>query len=139
MNSSEIPPSSGDEPVGGEVSPGGLPGGGDMPGGGEMPDLSQLLSQVGQMASDMQAAQAEAAAKVVEGKAGGGAVKVTLTAGFDAHSVTIDPSVVDPEDTELLGDLVLAALGDALEQAKQVQAEAMGGLDLGGAGGMLGL
>jgi DNA-binding YbaB/EbfC family protein len=127
---------------GSEIIPGGLqpeapPGGG--PSGGDMPDLSQLLSQVGQMASDMQAAQAEAAAQVVEGTAGGGAVKVAITAGFDAQSVTIDRSVVDPDDTELLGDLVLAALGDALEQAKQVQAQAMGGLDLGGAAGMLGL
>ncbi|MDQ6837828.1 MAG: YbaB/EbfC family nucleoid-associated protein [Actinomycetota bacterium] len=103
------------------------------------PDFNQLLSHLGEVTSNLQAAQAQAAAQVVEGSAGGGAVRVRMTAGMEAESVAIDPSVIDPAEAELLGDLVLAALRDAVEHANQVQAEAMGGVGLGGAGGLLGL
>lgn len=103
------------------------------------PDLSSILSQLGEMSGNLQAAQAQAAAQVVEGSSGGGAVRVTMTAGMDVRAVVIDPSVVDPADAELLGDLVLAAFRDAIEQANQVQADAMGGVGLGDAGGLLGL
>ncbi len=112
---------------------------GPVPDPGGVPDMGALLSQFGQMAQDLQAAQAEAANQVVTGTAGGGAVTVAMTAGFEARSVAIDPAKIDASDTELLGDLVLAALRDALEQAQAVQGQAMGGLDLGGAAGMLGL
>ena len=103
------------------------------------PDFSQLLSLLGEVTSNLQAAQAQAAAQLGAGSAGGGAVRVAMTAGMDVQSVTIDPSVIDPADAELLGDLVLAAIRDAVERANQVQSEAMGGIDLGAAGGMLGL
>lgn len=70
---------------------------------------------------------------MVEGSAGGGAVRVTMTAAMVVHGVHIDPSVIDPAESELLSDLVLAALRDAIDHAQQAQAEAMGG-----AGGLLG-
>lgn len=103
------------------------------------PDLSQILAQLGEVTNNLQAAQATAAAKVVEGSAGGGAVRVTMTAGMEVRAVVIDPVVIDPAEAELLADLVLAAFRDAIEQANQVQSEALGGLGgVGGVGGMLG-
>ena len=109
----------------------GLLGGGAA---GGMPDLGGLMAQAQEMMSKSQ----EAAAEIVEGSAGGGVVKITVDGGFNFHSVTIDAAVVDPDDVEMLGDLVLAALRDASTQLQESQAEAMGGIDLGGLGGMLG-
>ena len=65
--------------------------------GGAMPDLGGLMAQAQQMLAGAQ----EAAEEVVEGSAGGGKVKVEVDGGFNFQSVTIDPSVVDPEDVEL--------------------------------------
>ena len=106
--------------------------GGDA--GGGMPDLGGLMEQAQQMLAGAQ----EAAAEVVEGSSGGGVVKVEVDGGFNFHSVTIDPSVVDPSDVEMLNDLVLAALRDAATQLQESQSGAMGGMDLGGLGGLLG-
>ena len=83
-------------------------------------------------------AKAQAEATVVEGQAGGGVVKVTVTGGLEFRSVSIDPSAVDPEDVSMLEDLVLAALHDAVAKAQEAQAGVMGGLDMGGLGGILG-
>ncbi len=99
---------------------------------GEGPDLGALMAQVGQMQQGIQAAQAHAAAQVVEGSAGGGAVKVRVTGGMAFEQVIIDPSVVDPAEVDLLSDLVLAAVRDAVDRANQAQAEALGGLGIGG-------
>ncbi|MGH9054799.1 MAG: YbaB/EbfC family nucleoid-associated protein [Acidimicrobiales bacterium] len=101
------------------------------------PDLSALLSQLGQMQQNLQAAQQSAASTVVEGSAGGGAVKVRVSGDLDFQQVTIDPSVVDPEDIDMLQDLVLAAVRDATEQAQSLAASALGGIDLGGGFGSL--
>lgn len=102
--------------------------------GGGMPDLGGLMAQ----AQEMLAGAQQVAEEVVEGSAGGGKVKVEVDGGFKFHSVTIDPSVVDPDDVEMLNDLVLAALRDAASQLEDAQSEAMGGMDLGGLGGLLG-
>jgi DNA-binding YbaB/EbfC family protein len=102
-----------------------------FPGGG-MPDLGSLLEQ----AQNLMAARAEASEQLVEGQAGGGVVKVQATAGGDFKRVTIDPKVVDPSDVEMLQDLVLAAIRDAVSRAEQINESAMG--DLGGLGGLLG-
>ncbi|NNC81804.1 MAG: YbaB/EbfC family nucleoid-associated protein [Acidimicrobiales bacterium] len=99
-----------------------------------MPDLGGLMAQ----AQEMMASAQEAAAEIVEGSAGGGMVKVQVDGGFNFHSVTIDPTVVDSTDVDMLQDLVLAALRDAATQIQDGQADAMGGLDLGGLGGLLG-
>jgi len=103
--------------------------------GGELPDFNSLLSQLGQVQENLRQAQQEAAAQVVEGSAGGGAVKVKVTGGLDFQEVTIDPSVLD--DVEMLQDLVLAALRDAVEQAHSLASDALGGI--GGSGGPLDL
>jgi DNA-binding YbaB/EbfC family protein len=86
----------------------------------------------------MQAAQAAAQSATVEGSAGGGIVRVTLTGTGEAVAVHIDPAAVDPDDCEMLEDLVLAALRDAMAQSQALQADALGHIDLGGLGGLLG-
>jgi DNA-binding YbaB/EbfC family protein len=104
------------------------------------PDLGALLSQVGQMQQHLAAAQQQAADTVVEGTAGGGAVRVEVTGGMEFQTVTIDPGVVDPAEVEMLQDLVLAALRDAADKAQQLQADAIGDVGLGdGLGGLQGL
>lgn len=102
--------------------------------GGGMPDLSSLMEQAQQMLAGAQ----EAAAEVVEGSSGGGMVKIEIDGNFNVHSVSIDPSVVDSNEVEMLNDLVLAALRDASSQLQDSQSNAMGGLDIGGLGGLLG-
>src|SRR5687767_3948176 len=101
------------------------------------PDLSSLLEQAQRMQQQLLAAQAEAAEVVHEGVAGGGAVKVAVTGGMDFRSVTIRPDAVDPDDVEMLQDLVLAALHDAVAKVNAAQQDALGGLG-GALGGLLG-
>jgi DNA-binding YbaB/EbfC family protein len=88
---------------------------------------------------NLQQAQELAAAKVFEGSAGGGVVRVRATGGLEFEQVIIDRSVVDPDDVEMLQDLILAAVRDVVERAQAEAAEAMGRFDLGsGLGGLLG-
>lgn len=109
-------------------------------------DMNSLLEQAQQMGEQLMAAQQEAESQLYEGQAGGGAVKIEVTGGLEFHSVTISPAAVDPDDVEMLQDLVLAALNDAVGQVQEQQSGGMdlGGLDLGGLlgggglGGMLG-
>ena len=122
--------------VTGAPPPGGV---GELLGGAEGGfDFGSLLEQATQMQAQMAEAQQEAAESTVEGVAGGGVVKVVVSGAMEFRSVTIDPDAVDPDDVEMLQDLVLAALHDAVEQVNELQAGAMGGLDLGGLGGLLG-
>lgn len=74
----------------------------------------------------------------VEGTAGGGLVTVTASGTGDITGVSIDPKVIDPEDVELLEDLVAAAVGEAQRKAKELQEQEMGGA-MGGLGSMGGL
>ena len=104
---------------------------------GGMPDLTQLLQQAQAMQQQLMDAQAQAAEQVVEGVAGGGVVKVTVTGGMDFQSVTIDPGAVDPDDVEMLQDLVLAAIHDAVARVNELQQDSLGGLG-GALGGLLG-
>jgi len=109
--------------------------------GGPMPDMNALLQQAQQMSEQLMAQQQEAADTEVEGQAGGGAVTIRMTGGGEFLSVKIQPSAVDPDDVEMLEDLVLAALNDAVANAGQlVSGPDLGGLDLGGLdlGGLLG-
>lgn len=116
--------------------------GGSGPGGSladmalppEMPDLGGLMAQAHQMQERLLAAQAEAAEEVVEGLAGGGAVRVEVSGAMEFLSVTIAPAAVDPDDVEMLQDLVLAALHDASAKLEQLQREVTEGLGLGGLG-----
>lgn len=104
---------------------------------GGLPDFGSLLSQLGQVQENLRQAQQEAAQTKVEGSAGGGAVRVTVTGGLEFESVSIDPAVVDPDDVEMLEDLVLAAARDAVERAHALTSEAFGGIT-GGLGALFG-
>lgn len=102
---------------------------------GQMPDLGALLEQAQAMQQQLLQAQADVAAQAVEGQAGGGVVKVRCTGGLDFQAVTIDPKAVDPDDVEMLEDLVLAAIRDAVARANELNQEALGGF--GNLGGLL--
>jgi DNA-binding YbaB/EbfC family protein len=114
-------------------SPTGLPvGGAELAGGGL--DMGALFEQAAKMQEQLLAAQQQAADTEVEGVAGGGVVKVRVTGAMEFLSVEIDPSAVDPNDVEMLQDLVLAALHDATARVQELQSGSMdlGGIDLGG-------
>lgn len=108
----------------------------------KQPNMNQLLKQAQQMQQQLMEAQAAAAEEVVEGQAGGGVVKVRVTGGMDFQSIEIDRSAVDPDDVEMLQDLVLAAVRDAAAKASELSQQALGGiaggLDMGGLGGLFG-
>jgi nucleoid-associated protein EbfC len=109
--------------------------------GGQPPNMQQLMKQAQKMQQQLVAAQEELAAAEVAGSAGGGLVTATVSGAGELRSLTIDPSVVDPDDVETLQDLVVAAVRDASRAAAQLTAEKMGPLagGLGGLGGGLGL
>src|SRR5882724_7409873 len=102
---------------------------------GGPPNMQQLMKQAQKMQQQLMAAQEELAQTEVEGHAGGGMVKATVTGSGELLSLTIDPSVVDPEDVETLTDLVVAAVRDASRAAQELTQEKMGPL-AGGLGGM---
>ncbi|MCC5032243.1 YbaB/EbfC family nucleoid-associated protein [Streptomyces sp. WAC 00631] len=108
-----------------------------FPGGGQ-PDMQQLLQQAQKMQQDLAEAQQELAESSVEGSAGGGLVKVTVSGSGELQGLVIDPKAVDPEDTETLADLILAAVRDATAAASALQQEKLGPLTQ-GLGGMPGL
>ena len=88
-----------------------------IPGGGQ-PNMQQLLQQAQKMQQDLAQAQEELARTEVEGQAGGGLVKATVTGSGELRGLVIDPKAVDPEDTETLADLVVAAVQAANENAQ---------------------
>lgn len=95
----------------------------------------QILKQMQKMQKKMQASmsriQEELEEAVIEGSAGGGAVKVTVNGHQQVQSVKIAPEAVDPEDVETLEDLVLCAVRDALDRARELSMEKMGALTQG--------
>lgn len=102
-----------------------------------MGNLQRLAMQ---MQQEMGRIQAELAETEVEGSAGGGVVKATVTGTQVLRSVTIDPSAVDPSDVEMLQDLVTVAVNEALDASRRLaerKMAALGGLG-GGLGGLLG-
>ena len=102
------------------------------------PNMNQMLKQVQKMQADMMKAQEALSSETVEASAGGGMVTVTITGDLVLKDIKIDPDAVDPEDVELLQDMVLAAVNEAVRQAQELAAKRMGGLtgglDLGGLG-----
>lgn len=103
-------------------------GGGGRPAGGGQPNMQQMLAQVQQMQDDMLAAQEQLAEEEVEGTAGGGMVSVVVNGRQEVLRVTIDPEAVDPDDVEMLQDLILAAIGDAHERVSALQSESFGAI-----------
>ena len=90
-----------------------------------MPNMGNLLKKAQQLQEKMAKLQDELSEKTVETSAGGGMVTVIATGKQDIASIKIDPEVVNQEDIEMLEDLVLAAVNDALFQAKQMVNEEM--------------
>jgi len=95
---------------------------------------NNMMRQVQQMQEQMMAAQAALAETTVEGSAGGGMVTAKATGTGDLVSITIAPEVVDPDDIEMLQDLVVAAVTEATRAAQALQSDSMGaatgGIDL---------
>jgi hypothetical protein len=107
---------------------------------GAKPNVQGMMAQVQQMQQEMAVAQEQLAQETVSASSGGGMVTVVVTGDLRLTSVTIDPEAVDPEDVEMLADMVTAAVNEALRSAQELAASRMGGategLDLGGLGGL---
>ena len=99
-------------------------------------DIQKLMKQAQEMQAGMQKTQEELAAKTVEATAGGGKVTVVANGAGDVQSITIDPSVVDPEDADFLQELILSGVQDAIAKGKEMAASEMskltGGMGLPG-------
>jgi len=104
------------------------------------PNMNQMMKQVQKMQADMMKAQEALANETIEASAGGGMVTVTITGDLQVKDIVIAPDAIDPEDPELLQDMVLAAVNEAIRQAQELAAKRMGGLtggmDLGALGGL---
>ena len=99
------------------------------------PNLNKMLKQVQQMQADMMKAQEQLKDEVVEASAGGGMVTVKISGDLELREIKIDPEAVDPEDVELLQDMVLAAVNEAIRSAQELANRKLGGL-AGGLGGL---
>jgi len=103
---------------------------------GNMGGLGNILKQAQKMADDAKRIEDELAAERIETSSGGGMVKAVVTGKGDLLDIIIDPQVVDPEDVEMLQDLVVTAVREALEQAQKMRTERLqaltGGLGLPG-------
>lgn len=107
---------------------------------GGKPNVQGMMAQVQQMQQEMAAAQEQLAQETVSASSGGGMVTVVVTGDLRVTSVAIDPEAVDPQDVEMLADMVTAAVNEALRAAQELAGSRMGGategLDLGGLGGL---
>ena len=95
------------------------------------PNMQQMMKQVAKMQADMEAAQEALKHDVLEAASGGGMVKVEVTGELELKSITIDPAAVDPDDVELLQDMVLAAVNEGLRAAQEHAAKKMGAVTAG--------
>ncbi|WP_238933688.1 YbaB/EbfC family nucleoid-associated protein [Brevibacillus choshinensis] len=91
-----------------------------------MQQMQQMMKQVKKMQEEMAKAQEALKDKVVEGSAGGGAVLVKADGHKQVKEIIIKPEVIDPDDVEMLQDLVLTAVNDALRKADELMAKDMG-------------
>jgi len=106
-----------------------------MPGGF---DVNALMKQAQQMQSEMLQAQEKLKDEVVESSAGGGMVKVKMGGDLTLREIVIDPEAIDPEEPELLAEMVQAAVNEGLRAAQQLAESKMGGIT-GGLGGLPGM
>ena len=104
--------------------------------------LNEMMRQAQKMQADLVAAQEALAEETVEASVGGGMVTAVVSGTGDLQKISISPDVVDPDDVEMLEDLVVAAVVEATRLAQELAQQRMGGLtaglDLGGLGGLLG-
>jgi len=98
-------------------------------------DVNALMKQAQQMQEQMQQAEQELKNEVVEASAGGGMVKVKVGGDMTLREIVIDPEAVDPEEVEMLADMVQAAVNEGLRAAQELAGSKMGGIT-GGLGGM---
>ncbi|HET7759463.1 MAG TPA: YbaB/EbfC family nucleoid-associated protein [Gaiellaceae bacterium] len=98
-------------------------------------DMNKMMEQMQQMQSQMQQAQEDLKNETVEATAGGGMVKVTATGAGEIKEIVIDPKAIDPDDPELLADMVTAAVNEALRSSQSL-VEAKLGPALGGLHGL---
>ena len=110
---------------------GGFPGG--MPG-----NMNNLMKQAQRMQRQMEENQKELETKEFKASSGGGAVEATVTGGKKLTALTIAPDAVDPDDVEMLQDMIIAAVNEAMDQAEKAQEDIMGKMT-GGLGGLGGL
>jgi DNA-binding YbaB/EbfC family protein len=90
-----------------------------------MKGLGDLMKKAQQMKANMEKIQEELAATEIEAGAGGGMVSVTVTGAQEVTGIVIDPSVIDPDDREMLQDLIQAAVNEALRKSREMMAEEM--------------
>jgi len=94
----------------------------------QQPNMAQMLKQVQKMQQDMVAAQESLKDETVQASAGGGMVNVVVSGDMVVKEIRIDPQAIDPDDPEMLGDLVLAAVNEGLRAAQELAASKLGGL-----------
>jgi len=103
-------------------------------------DMNKMLKEAQRIQEELVKAQEEAKNEIIEASAGGGMVTVKANGGGEVVSIVIDPRAIDPEDPELLADMIIAAVNEALRSAHALMESKMSGLvpgDLGGLGGLL--
>jgi len=107
----------------------------------KIPNMNQLMKQAQQFQSKMSKLQEELEQETVEASAGGGMVNVVVSGKQEVLSISIDPEVVNPEDIEMLQDLILAAVNDGLAKSRdmvnQRMSELTGGMNIPGLTGMM--
>lgn len=103
---------------------GGFPGG--MPGGFGGMNINQLMKEAKKMQADMEASQAELGSREFDATAGGGVVYVKVTGNKVMKEIKITPDAVDPDDVEMLQDLILTATNEALRKVDEAQAASLG-------------
>jgi DNA-binding YbaB/EbfC family protein len=91
-----------------------------------MPNIGKLIKQAARMQEQMAQIQAELAARTVEATSGGGAVKVVAKCDGTVASIKINPQAINPADAQLLEDMILSAVNQALDEAKQISNAEMG-------------
>ena len=107
---------------------------GGFPGGGMPGNMSNLMKQAQRMQRQMEESQKELEEKEITATAGGGAVEVTITGKKEITKVKLSPEVVDPDDIEMLEDLIVAATNEAIRQIEELSQESMAKIT-GGLGG----
>jgi len=100
-------------------------------------DMNKMLQEAQRMQEELARAQEDAKKEIVEASAGGGMVTVKANGAGEVVEISIDPKAIDPDDPELLADLVLAAVNEALRSAHGLMETKMSGLLPGGLGGLL--
>ena len=109
---------------------------GGFPGGGMPGNMNNLMKQAQRMQRQMAEKQEELESKEYTASAGGGAVEVTVSGKKELTNVKISPDACDPDDVEMLQDMIMAAVNEAMKQADDASAAAMGSLT-GGLGGLM--